>query len=245
MKLIEKLLRKFRISRGLLYHYTSEEVASSICDGEFWLTRADCFEDKSEIEYGEKLLRQVANSLLSLSEQQLFIKLLSDAKTSLSLTYVMSLSQDLGNPHLLETYGRAIVAFEEHFPISFRHTEMHSIPIDNGGFQAHFLENLYEFFEGLVIYDEEEQLQISSDICEAHKKFLNAKCIHKTDYWHFVEIVKRCLILFRQNSYFPEREYRLSISYLDATPNTFEHTKNDGRIFIEAQFARNLVKLHT
>lgn len=245
-ELIKKLLRKFEISQGRLYHYTSEEAASGIRGGEFWLTRADCFLDKLEIHYGESLLEQAAIEHLNSIECDSFIRLLSEAKASLNLTYVMSLSQEPENKHLLENYGRFIIEFDETFPMYFVHEGMHSTAIDMTSYRLHFLNTLYDFFEGFVIYDKGKQLEISLAICGAYAQIAGSRYVHKVDAWHFVDIIKRCLILFKKDRYSSESEYRLSITYRQALPNIFEHTRerdNKSFVYVKAKLNRSLLNL--
>ena len=122
----------------------------------------------------------------------------------------------------------------------FPHDATHSVAINTMSFRLHFLKTHYDFSEGLVIYDERKQLDISLAVCDAYAQIAGSRNVHKVDSWHFVDIIKRCLILFKRNSYSAESEYRLSITYNQDPPNLFEHTRqSDNRIYVKTQLNRS------
>lgn len=229
-KKIGDLLQEFPISRGCLYHYTSEDAATGISRGELWMTRADCFLDEEEIKYGQTILARAADGCLSGEAYDSFVTFLSEVRTGLEQTYITSFSQDPNNEYLKNNYGKHVIEFDVFFPDKFKYEAFHSVPTGQGSFAVHFFDEHYRSFEGRVIYDEEEQARIASSICNAYFDLIRSDSVHKGDLFHFVDVVNRCLILFKKKEFSPESEYRIAFAYNGTKSNVFEQRRSqDGK----------------
>ena len=224
--LVKKLLSRFPISQGNLYHYTSDEAAAGIAGGGIWMTRADCFLDESEIRYGESVIEEAAINTLKEPDRSNFLGLLLDVRKRLSSTYVLSMSQDSCCEYLKDKYGENVIEFGEMFPQSFSYEGMHSIPTGNDSYRCHFFDGLYRFFEGEVIYGREEQCDIAKEICIAYIDLISSENAHKVDVWHFIDLMTKCLLLFKQSTFSSEREYRLTLTHIQDGGNDFEFSRN-------------------
>lgn len=224
--LVKKLLSRFPISQGNLYHYTSDEASYGISGGELWMTRADCFLDESEIRYGESVIEEAAIDALKEPDRSNFLGLLLDVRKQLSLTYVLSMSQDSCCEYLKDNYGKNIIEFSEMFPQSFSYEGMHSVQTGHDSYRCHFFDDLYRFFEGEVIYVREEQCDIAKEICKAYIDLISSEKAHKVDVRHFIDLMTKCLLLFKQSTFSQEREYRLALTHIQGGGNDFEFSRD-------------------
>jgi hypothetical protein len=226
-ELVRKLLDEFNVRQGPLFHYTSQEAASGIRSGEIWLTRADCFLDSSEINHGCDVLSSAATATLSAQEILSFHRLIDILHDRLKSCYVMSLSQCDSNEHLRLNYaskGGAILRFEETFPEELVNG-WHAVPMGNGRFSTHQLSDVYDPFEGFVVYDDTRKQQLAEIACGVFRQ-LYAADAHKADLHHFIAILIQCLVLFKEYYISPENEYRIALLRRRNITEDFEHRRD-------------------
>ena len=221
-KQVGNLLQRFKISQDNLYHYTSKDASIEINKGEIWITRADCFLDSREISHGIQILSGAANNYLAGNTKNYFVNLLSVFQSTLKNTYVMSLSQDSANQYLKNNYAAngAIIEFKWHFPEDIGAICWHSIPTSNDSHSIHHLSDLYSYFEGFVVYDGISQRDIARSVCEAYRDIRSSKA-HFVDEIHFANVLTQCVVLFKEESYTPEKEYRIALIRNDNSSNPF------------------------
>lgn len=242
-KLVGNLLRRFKISQGNLYHYTSKDAATGINKGEIWMTRADCFLDSREISHGIDILINAANYYLSGGTNKSFVNLLSDFHSKLKNTYVMSLSQDPQNQYLKNNYAvdGIIIEFKEVFPTHLGATGWHSVPESKDSYRLHYLTDLYRPFEGLVVYDDDLKKELAREVCETYAN-LTSSMAHFVDELHFENALIQSIVLFKEESYAPEKEYRIALIRKDNSNNPFEKNreyKGKSIFYIKAEIPRN------
>jgi hypothetical protein len=238
--LVTRLFDQFRISNGPLFHYTSSQSVESIKKGtELWLTRADSFLDTDEIKYGIELFREVVSREYKRGEYGAIEKFINHLEDYLQGTYVLSLSSDPSSNHLISYYGNRIIELSENFPMLLANTAWHSIPCGDG-FSNYYFNNLYEHVEGYVIYDRDDQIQLTKLAIEAILSVANNET-HIVDVFHIRKIIIMCTILFKQKRYEPEQEYRVALIAKSPEKHDFnaERISNDKTIhFMKAVIPR-------
>lgn len=236
---VHELYREFRISQGNLYHYTCEAAATSISTtGVLWLTRADCFFDEGEVNYGADILRSVIEREIVGDKQKLFC-LLDGLWASLRQCYVFSVSSNPSSAHLLNEYGKTILELRDNFPFCLSHLAWHSI-FDGNGFNLHHFIDLYESVEGYVIYEKNEQLRIARKVVSLLQQFSNG-AEEFVDVFHARQLLITCITLFKHESYAQEEEYRVVLHRLNYghAIDFDEVRESKGRVitYIKAQVA--------
>lgn len=227
---LSRLLGKFEISQGYLYHYTSLNVAESISNGELWLTRADDFLDEREVDHG---LERLISTIPSSWDEELansYRSFLNTLRDVLRKCYVLSLSQDQDNDYLVQTYASAdgaILRLPSNISFALS-TGWHAIPMGDG-FSLHFSNDLYDLVDGFVDYDLDSQNRISALACETFQAIsqstLDASPEAIAEWLHFRDALLQCLILFKEPSYCDEKEYRMALILKPSAEESFEHVR--------------------
>lgn len=230
---IRTLLGYFAVKQGNVFHYTRTDAAENIVGGAVRFTRADTLVDKSEIEYGLTILEE------RLGEDSRFSSLPDAIRERLRRCYVLSLSYDPDNPYLKEQYsgaGGAILEFKK-LP-HYSHGFWHVTPNTDGSYRLHHFKDLYEVFEGNVIYDPDVQLEIIDLIIEILPEMIDGEP-HIADYASFTfNYLLRPFLLSKNSNFSPEDEYRIVLVAKEATDDRFEVTTSDAeteRIYVEAR----------
>ena len=123
----------------------------------------------------------------------------------------------------------AILEFQENFPIMFYGTSWHTIPNGDDSWSVHLIADLYEFFEGFVIYDEDRQLHLAKMACQSYQDIRSTDA-HPADIYHFIDILIRCVVLFKVSDFKVEKEYRFVLIRNRGGVLSFEKTMNhDGK----------------
>ena len=177
------------------------------------MTRADCFLDQAEIVHGLAVLSEAAQTTFKAKERESFSIVLKALEARLHACFVLSLSQDRDNNHLKSTYAKkngAILEFQEDFPMIFYGASWHTIPNGNDSWSVRFIVDLYEFFEGFVIYDVARQLHLAEMACQSYRDIRSTDA-HPADIYHFIDILMRCMVLFKVPSFNAEKEYRFAL----------------------------------
>ncbi len=225
---IHELLSQFPLSQGPLYHYTNQQAAEGISKGEIWVTRADCFFDSSEIQHGISIIADVARQELNDNVLVVFVSLLFVIRECLKQCYVFSLSLDRDNPYLTSRYGKGL-AFPEDFPRRLFSMGWHSVRNDGNSFRNYYFVDLYDFFEGSVIYDMDSKQRAARLVCEAFREIITPQA-HIVDNFHFINILMTCCVLFKETKFANEEEYRAALVSKTANNESFEHSRtNKGR----------------
>lgn len=227
-KSVGELLLKFLPSQGSLFHYTDQAASIGIRRGEVRMTRADCFLDQSEIAYGLAILSEAARTTLGAEEIESFNHVLGALRVRLQRCFVLSLSQDSDSDYLKSKYagnGGAILEFQENFPVMFHGASWHSIPNGEGSGTVHLIADLYEFFEGFVVYDRARQLQLAEIACQTYRN-IQSTDTHFVDKYHFIDILIQCCVLFKRPEFEIEKEYRIALIRNQKDMQSFEETIN-------------------
>lgn len=225
-----RLLSNFEISQGYLYHYTSLNVAESISKGDFWLTRADDFLDKREVDHGLEMLISTIPASWGEELASSYLLFLDTLRNVLRKCYVLSLSQDHDNDYLIQTYASADGAILRlpsniNFALS---TGWHAISMGDG-FSLRYAKDLYDFAQGFVDYDLDSQKRISALACEAFQAIsqsqLGASPEVIVEWFHFRDALLQCLILFKEPGYRNEKEYRIALILKPSAEKSFEQVR--------------------
>lgn len=255
------LYNRFRRNTGSLYHYTrSEPVARSIAEnGEFWITRADSFLDDKEVRYGTGVLLEALNESCYDVCREYMERLISSLGTALLECFVLSLTDKQKCQYMLREYGEWRVELSDSFPTNFYHLGRQSIALKDGGYELHFVPDIYEHVEGHVIYDRQVQISIAKDVINLAVKMHNHVC--ERDYvelFHLRKLLVSCIVMFKREEYAPESEYRYCLVRVPNDPNapSFDSVRNgigqmDGKqiVFTKIRFpvsnANSKVTLHS
>ena len=223
---VGRLLSQFEISQGPLFHYTRRIASAEIQRGKIRLTRADCFLDTKEIQYGLAVLTRAGEDSLDESQLPSFSELLKAIRARLQFCFILSLSKNPDSGHLRSTYSGvngAVVEVPENFPrVLYR--GWHATRTGDGSFGLRFVVDLYDFFEGNVIYDAKKQRRIAVMACEAWRE-LRSRDAHVVDGYHFIDSLLRCLVLFKSSEFEVEDEYRIALVRRPEIAETFESTE--------------------
>jgi len=229
---IGKLLSKFRISQGELYHYTDSTASENIITNkEIYLTRADHFLDKSEIQYGITLLTNAAEKILIESDINKFQTIIDALSERFKQCFIICFTQISNSKKHIKTYGKNILQFKENFPSELANMSRHSIPKDNG-YSLRYSTDLYETIEGFVEYNSNKQKSIANEICEIFQETNNAN-IHLVDQYHFINAIMKFVILCKESCNDWEKEYRVGLISNSKWDTMFENSRNNGKIFIK------------
>jgi hypothetical protein len=189
--------------------------------------QADYFLDSKEIEHGLKVLSVAARTALSEPERMSFVDILKAVRERLQSCYVLSLSQDPESEYLQSNYARdsgVVLEFEEDF-LRVLYTGWHAIPNGDDSFRCHYIVDIYDFFEGFVVYDDSHQQQLSTIACLAYRELLSTDA-HIVDSCHFINILLQCLILFKSRKHKDEKEYRVAPVRMPRITESFEETRD-------------------
>lgn len=238
---VGKLLSQFPHSQGSLFHYTKQDASIGIKGDEIRMTRADCFLDQSEIAHGLAVFSEAAQTTLGAEVIEHFSNVLSALRTRLQACYVLSLSQESDSDYLKSAYAGengVILEFQNDFPSMFHGVSWHSIFNGNDSCSIHLIADFYEFFEGVVIYDRARQLQLAEMACQTFLNILSTDT-HFVDSHHFINILIRCLVLFKAPEFEVEKEYRFALIRNQKGVQPFEETINaagNQRAYISVRF---------
>ena len=236
---LKPILNLHIISQGSLYHYTKKEIATKIIERrEFRLSRADTFLDDNEINYGLVILRKTAEHTLKSTSKKLFIDILNAIDTTLKKCYVLSLSNDGNNQHLLDEYsdGKTIIKLREWFPNDLMYRSFQYIPNDDSNI-LHYTSDIYTPHEGFVVYQQSKQKEIAQTICNSFQNLIKSK-IDKVDNIHFINAIAKFIILCKVEKYYKEEEYRIALISNNKENNEFDIEENN-RIFIALKIPGN------
>lgn len=213
---LTKILSQFQLTQGPLFHYTEMKAASAIVRGELWITRADDLSDEEEIQHGIQVFKSVDDS----SPVREIIKAAEDR---LSHSYVMSLSLNPCNDYLWGKYapksgGRLEFGFD--FADQFRF--------------ASPLFDLYESYEGKVIYGGEQQHEIAELIVAALPEIIT-DTPHIVDRQLFENAIFQCLLFCKRSMFEREEEVRIVLVRRDPAEQRFEFKNGcSGKRFVKA-----------
>jgi len=225
---IGRLLVEFRMSQGPLFHYSDRIAASGIRNGKIWMTRADCFLDPREIGHGLEVLSLAARSAHSELEGKQFLDALEALRARLRSSYVLSLSLDPESDYLKTNYAGAdgvALEFESTFPHLLYNLGYHAESQDGGSFRRSFVVDVYDLFEGFVVYDKVRQHRLAAMACLAHSSLVSASS-HPVDVYHFINVLVQCLILFKSQEFAAENEYRVALVQQHGITESFEKTRD-------------------
>ncbi len=225
---LHELLSYFKLQQGPVYHYTNQLAAESMASGKIRLTRADCMEDQSEIQFGISLLAE------SLGTNSSYSSIPEDLKLRLEHCYVLSLTGDANNQHLRQHYGQHLIEFAN--PAFLYLSGHHAVPNDTDGYNLHWFHDLYDGFEGNVIYDQITQQKIVDNIVELLPIIDNPET-HIVDRSSFItKDLILPFLLFKRPNFEPEDEYRIILVRKHGIDDSFElsRSENPERKFIEA-----------
>ena len=202
------LYREFKPINGNLYHYTSSEKLDSIRKGsELWITRSDSFLDKEEVQYGLNILKQAAAESLNKKDNINFNTMLAGFNELLINSYIFSTSYNPSSEYLLNEYGKNIIEFSPDFSMSISHMSYHSIKTSDSYRMHHFSDN-YEYIEGQVIYELEDQKKIANMAAIAMSEIIHPDG-DIVEIHHVRKILLMCVSLFKCFGYHKEEEYRI------------------------------------
>lgn len=237
---LKPILYSHKISQSNLYHYTKKETAKKIIEKrEFRLTRADKFLDSEEIQYGLRILREIAEQSLEDGIDKSFIDFIDTIGDTLAKCYVLCLSHEANNKYLLDTYsdGKTVIKLDESFTDNLMGGSWQYMPKTNGR-NVQYTSNLYTSHEGFVVYQESEQKDIAKKICDSFKNLLKNN-FPGVDIINFRGAVAKFIILCKVEKYYKEEEYRIALISNNEESNEFEIEENN-RVFITLGVSRNL-----
>jgi hypothetical protein len=223
---VGELLSQFRCSQGPVFHYTGRDASIGITCGEIWMTRADCFLDQAEIAHGLAVLSEAAQTTLE-EERESFSTILEVLRARLASCFVLSLSQDQKNEHLRKVYSGsdgAILEFQEDFPRTL-YTGWHAIPKGDDSWSLHYVVDLYDFFEGFVVYDPAQKRRLAEMACQSYRS-LRSTDAHIVDSHHFIDVLMQCMILFKTPEHEAEVEYRVALIGRGEESKPFEQSRS-------------------
>ncbi|NQW17781.1 MAG: hypothetical protein HQ478_09885 [Chloroflexi bacterium] len=214
---LRRLHSYFQKPPGLAYHYTSKQAAQNIDSGQLRLTRADYLADREEIEHGLSILSD------TLGPDSPYMTLPDAIRERLSNCYVLSLSEDSDNAHLTNEYANppgGILEFE--YPMFHAHGFWHSVPEEDGSYRLHYFQDLYDQFDGFVIYDDDLKLEIIEFIVQLLPRMLDPATSAIERFGFVVHDLIVPFLLFKNSKFMDEAEYRIAFVRKAEGDNKYE-----------------------
>lgn len=220
MKFLDDVIHIEQIENGYIYHYTTLNALLGILDNnEFWITKSDFLNDKSEFQYTYELFRN--NFLYNITELGFLKKLINKfdalinedndiSREPLNGYYIASFSTDSDNLALWSEFSSAIG---------------YNLEIDAETFICSFDKTI--MWHGKVVYDKEKQLLLLKEaIAEAmtwrHEygdaESLSDFCDNTPDNiikYIALDLYAICTVyamFFKQPEFHMESEYRIVLS---------------------------------
>jgi len=229
---IGKLLSRFRISQGPLYHYTDSNASINILNKkQIYLTRADHFLDNREIRYGINLLTEESKKVLTENESKHLQIILDALSERFRRCFIFCFTQILNSTKHIEIHGNNILEFTENFPAELANMSWHSMP-NGSGYSLYYSTDLYKTIEGYVEYDLFTQMSIANEICQVFKETRNTD-VHIVDQFHFIDVIMKFIILCKEPCYGWEKEYRMGLVSNPSWESIFENIRDNGKVFIK------------
>lgn len=159
LKFLDEIIHIEQIENGYIYHYTSLNALQGILDNnEFWITKSDFLNDKSEFQYTYDLFRD--NFLCSITEMSFRKKLINEFETLINEDndisrkpingyYIASFSTDSDNLALWSEFSNAMG---------------YNLELDAESFIRSFDKKI--MWHGKVEYDKEKQLLLLKEALE-------------------------------------------------------------------------------
>ena len=116
------------------------------------------------------------------------------------------------------------MTFLEDFPERLSSLGWHAVPIDSDSFRLHHFSDLYDFFEGSVIYDMDSKQRTARLACKAFQEVVTPQS-HVVDRFHFINILMKCCVLFKEDKFSYENEYRIALVSKNTNGETFENSR--------------------
>lgn len=224
-------------THGPFYHYTCREAAESMGEqGCLWLTRADCFLDEREVHYGiDILLKEIAETGAPVSEE-LHRIIDGNVREALRNAFILSLADHADNSFLLENYGRNIVKLDQNFRMILNAGSFNV----KKGLNNQVIYEIYEIFDGKVIYNGESQRELARRVAKAILDFHSMKfadAIEKDMHlMRLREALFTAVALMKAPEFSPEAEYRICLVRAPNNPNELNYDQErDGRGKLEGK----------
>ena len=166
--------------------------------------------------------------VLNEPEAASFSEVLKTLQVRLKSCFVLSLSQAPDSEYLRSNYAGdngSVIEFQENFPRIVFHTGWHVTPSDGDSFRNHFVVDVYDFFEGFVVYDDPQQQRPATMACLAYQDLLSTDA-HIVDSYQFIDILMQCLVLFKSNEFEAEEEFRVAFIRRHGIIERFEETRD-------------------
>lgn len=159
MKFVDEIIHIEQIENGCIYHYTTLNALQGILDNnEFWITKSDFLNDKTEFQYTYDLFRDYL--LCNLTELRFCKKLINEFDTLISEDYDIS-----GKP--LNGYYIASFSMDpDNLALwsEFSNAMGYNLEIDAEPFIRSFEKRI--MWHGKVVYDKEKQLLLLKEALE-------------------------------------------------------------------------------
>ncbi|BFL13422.1 hypothetical protein LIZ64_02170 [[Clostridium] hylemonae] len=236
MKLLDDVIHIEQIENGHIYHYTTLNALQGILDNnEFWVTKSDFLNDKSEFQYTYDLFRN--NFLCNITELSFRKKLINEfdalinedndiSRKPLNGYYIASFSTDSDNLALWSEFSNAMG---------------YNLEIDAEPFIRSFDKTI--MWHGKVVYDKKKQLLLLKEALEKamtwRTEYGDAKSL--SDFFdNTPDSVTKCIALdlyafctvyamfFKQPEFNLESEYRVVLSSIHEESN---YVKNPESLF--------------
>lgn len=220
LKFLDDVIHIEQIESGYIYHYTTLTALQSILDNnEFWVTKSDFLNDKSEFQYTYDLFRN--NFLSKITELSFRKKLINEfdaqinedndtLKRPLDGYYIASFSTDADNLALWSEFSNAVG---------------YNLAIDAEPFIRSFDKTI--MWHGKVVYNKEKQLLLLKEALEDamtwRPEYGNVKSL--SDFFDntpdniikyiALDLYAICTVyemFFKQPEFYMEKEYRVVLS---------------------------------
>lgn len=236
MKYLDEVIHIEQIENGYIYHYTTLNALQGILDNnEFWITKSDFLNDKSEFQYTYDLFRN--NFLCNIAELNFRKKLINEFDTlinedydilrkPLSGYYIASFSTDSDNLALWSEFSNAMGC---------------NLGIDAEPFIRSFGKTI--MWHGKVVYDKEKQLLLLKEALEEvmtwRPEYSDAKSLSDFEdntpdniiQFIAMDLYAFCTVyamFFKQHEFHLESEYRIVFS---AFHEKSDYIKNPETLF--------------
>ena len=224
-------LERFNDNPEKIFHYTNlDSLLSILSKQELWLTQYKYLNDTSEIEYAENILLNEVKKIKDTNIRVTIEEIISTMKNRLENTFILSFSKNHDSLPLWSYYSSL-----DGFNIGFDNYHLDNIyntgftsskkADSNGDFKRLFYNDVFIEIKGNVIYEENKQIEIAKKAIKYLVTSLGNENIENTnkinipedmiDLINLTNIISKCFLLFKNNVFNSEKEYRFAFVLKD------------------------------